>query len=141
MAAIKPLDQISAKWASVTPQRAPQYAEGVQSPRVDWADATKAAADNWAAGVTAAVQSKSFGKGVEKSGTERWKRMTLAKGTSRWGEGIQLAQADFQNGYAPYREAIANLNLPPRFARRDPRNLERIRSIVQAMIATKQRIG
>lgn len=141
MAAIKPLDQIAAKWSSVTPQRAPQYRDGVESPRVDWADATRAASDNWNTGVAAAVQAKSFTKGVERAGTERWRRMTLAKGVTRWGEGINLAQPDFAAGYGPYREAISNLTLPPRFARRDPRNLERIRAIVNAMIATKQRIG
>lgn len=141
MAAIKALETIASKWANVTPQRAPQYRDGVESPRLDWADATAAAADNWATGVQQATANKSFTKGVQRAGTERWKRMTLAKGVNRWGEGIQLAQADFANGFAPYREAIANLNLPPRFARRDPRNLERIRAIVAAMIATKQRIG
>lgn len=141
MAAIKPLDAIAQKWATVTPQRAPQYSEGVQSPRVDWHDAAVAGADNYAAGVTAAVQAKSFARGVTRAGTDKWKRMTLAKGPSRYAEGVQLGQQDFAAGFAPYREAIANLTLPARYARRDPRNLERIRAVVQAMVAVKQRIG
>lgn len=141
MAAIKALDAIAEKWATVTPQRTPQYIDGVQSPRVDWAQATKAAIDNWAAGVTAAIQNKLFGKGVDRAGTDRWKRMTIAKGPGRWAEGVQLAREDYASGFAPYREAISGLTLPPRYARRDPRNLQRVAAVVGAMQAVKQRIG
>ena len=141
MAAIKSLDQIASKWAEVTPQRVPQYQEGIQSPRVPWAQAAAAAADNWASGIAAAVQNKSFGKGIAKAGDNRWKRMALAKGPGRWSEGVQLGQADFAKGFAPYREAISGLTLPPRFARRDPRNIERVRAVVAAMQNVKQRIG
>lgn len=141
MAAIKPLDRTAAKWATVTPQRANEYREGVQSPRVDWADATRAAADNYATGVQAAVTENSFTKGVDRAGTSKWKRGATTKGVQRWGPGIQLAQADYQAGFAPYHEAIAALNLPPRFPRRDPRNLERVRAIAEAMMEVKRRLG
>jgi len=141
MAAIKTMDKIASKWAEVTPQRLPQYQEGVASPRVSWAQAAKAAYDNYKAGITAAISANRYPKGIDKAGDDRWSRMTLAKGPSRWGEGVTLGLEDYSRGFSPFRETISNLTLPPRFARRDPRNLERVRAIVQAMIATKDRIG
>lgn len=141
MAAIKSLDTIATKWSEVTPQRTPQYIAGIEAPRVDWAQATKAATDNWATGVQAAIQAKRFTKGVDRAGTDKWKRGATTKGPGRWAEGVQLGRDDYGTGFAPFREAIANLNLPPRFARRDPRNIERVRAIVAAMQAVKDRIG
>ena len=48
-------------------------------------------------------------------------------------------QADYEKGFQPYRDAIEKTTLPARFARRDPRNLERVRAQVNAVIAEKQR--
>jgi len=141
MAAIKPLDKITQKWTTVTPQRTPEYEAGIRSPRVSWADAAGKAADNYKAGVVAAANENRFPRAVAKATDARWTRGALEKGVSRWGPGIQLAGGDYQTGFAPYREAIAALTLPPRFANRDPRNVERVRAIVNAMIETKKRQG
>lgn len=141
MAAIRPLNEIAAKWATVTPQRSTEYRKGIEAPRVDWMEATAAAADNYANGVQEAVAEGRFAKGVANAGTDKWRRGALEKGVSRWGPGVQLAQSDYQRGFAPYREAIASLTLPPRFARRDPRNIARVQAVVDAMIATKKSVG
>ncbi len=138
MASIRTVDRIAKKWAEVTPQRAGEYAAGVADPRRDWAQATTAAEPAYQAGVQAAIQRKAFSKGVSKAGTGKWQRGATEKGAQRFGPGVQLAQEAYSVGFAPYREAIARVQLPPRFARRDPRNLDRVKAVVDALKAVKE---
>lgn len=137
MADIRPVDIIAAKWATVTPQRSADYEFGVQNPRTDWARATAAANDAWKAGIQGAIAANSFAKGVARAGTPTWQQGAVSKGVQRWGPGVALAQEKYQAAFAPYREAIARTTLPPRGPRRDPRNMERVKAIVDALIRTK----
>ena len=91
--------------------------------------------------MTAAIQGDRVIKGVNNAGTARWSEGAITKGVARFGPGVALAQSRYESGFAPYHQAIASLTLPPRFARRDPRNLERVKAVVAAMVATKERIG
>lgn len=137
MAEIKSLSAIREKWTRVTPGRQEDYKIGIQNPRRDWETETAAAKDNWKAGVDAAAGKNLFEKGVSKAGTKKWEQRALAKGPGRFSEGVYIAGGDYERGYAPYREAIARTDLPPKFPRRDPRNLERVRSVVNAMVQEK----
>lgn len=137
MANIRSTSEIAAKWATVTPQRASDYEAGVRQPRADWARQTAAASDAWKAGITDAIARGAFAKGVNKAGTQTWQEGALLKGTTRWGPGVQVAQQKYETAFAPYRDAIERVVLPPRFARRDPRNLDRVKAIVDAMSKTK----
>jgi hypothetical protein len=138
MAAIRTADQISKKWAEVTPGRAAQYEMGVRNPVRDYATNAIAAKPAWDAGVQAAVQQDRFTKGVKKVGTAKWQERAAALGTTRFGPGVQAAQRDFEAGFAPYREAIQQVALPPRGARRAPQNLQRVTAIVAALSARKE---
>lgn len=138
MAQIKPIDVIAKKWATVTPQRSADYDAGVRSPRRPWAAATTAAADAWKAGIQSAITRNAFSKGVAKAGDAAWSTGAIEKGTRRWGEGVALAEDRYSRGFAPYAAAIARVTLPPRYARRDPRNLERVKAIVDAMVKVKE---
>ena len=137
MAEIKSLSAISEKWGRVTPQRQDDYKNGVANPKRDWMEETKAAKDNWKAGVDAAAAKDMFSKGVENAGTSKWKEKTLKKGPARFAEGVYMAQPDYEKGFAPYREAIAAADIGPRYPKRDPRNLNRVKAIVDALIAKK----
>lgn len=142
MAFIRTIEQISKKWAVVTPGRTEDYRQGVENPRKDWATATAAAETAYEAGVTQAIAKKRFGKGVKASGTETWARGAREKGTARWGPGVTLAQDKYGRNFAPYRDAIERVQLPPRYARRDPRNLDRVKAVVNALVAAKEaRLG
>jgi len=141
MAQIKSIDEIAAKWASVTPMRTSDYADGIQNPRRSWANATRGAEAAWGTGVQAAVQRHSFSKGVVKAGDEKWQRKASTIGVARWGPGVAAAEGEYKAGFAPYVSAIAACVLPPRYARRDPRNMARVQAIVDAMIAKKNEIG
>jgi len=137
MAFIRSVDTIAKKWAEVTPMRAADYAAGIANPRRSWAAATKNAEDAYEAGVQKAIGHKAFGKGVSKAGDEKWSRKAQTRGVANWGPGVADAEGDYMAGFAPYREAIAAVKLPPRYARRDPRNLARVKAIVDALIAKK----
>lgn len=142
MAFIRSIEQISRKWADVTPGRSADYEAGVQNPRRDWGAATAAAESAYEAGVTMAISKKRFGKGVKAAGTEKWQKGAMEKGTARWGPGVSLAVDTYGRGFAPYRDAIERVTLPPRYAKRDPRNLNRVKAVVDALIAAKEsRLG
>jgi len=140
MAFIRSVDSIAKKWAEVTPQRSGDYAFGIANPRRSWAAATKAAETSYQDGVTKAIAAKRFGKGVTKAGDEKWSRKASVNGTRNWGPGVSEAQGDYAAGFAPYQAAISACVLPPRYARRDPRNLARVKAIVDALIAKKESI-
>lgn len=142
MAFIRSIEQISKKFAQVTPGRTEDYRFGVENPRRDWATATAAAEAAYDAGVTQAIAKKRFGKGVKQAGTQTWQQGAVEKGTSRWGPGVTLSMDKYARNFAPYRDAIERTTLPPRYARRDPRNLDRVKAIVNALIAAKEaRLG
>ena len=137
MAEIKSLSAIKEKWTRVTPGRIADYTLGIKSPRRDWETETVAAEDNWKAGIDAAQAKGLFSKGVSKAGSKKWQDKSLKKGPGRFAEGVYLAGDDYEKGFAPYREAIARVDLGPKFPRRDPRNLERVRRVVTALIEEK----
>lgn len=141
MAFIRSVDAIAKKWADVTPQRAGDYAAGIANPRRSWMAATKAAEKSYEDGVNKSIARKAFGKGVSKAGDEKWSRKATINGTRNWGPGVQEAKGDYAAGFAPYHAAIAACQLPPRYARRDPRNLARVKAIVDALVAKKESLA
>ncbi len=130
MPAVREMSEIAEKWGRVTPQRAPDYERGVRSPKKDWAKATVAAVTAYKEGITKSIANNSFEKGVNKVGTEKWQRKAIELGPIRYSQGVTAAKPDYERGFAPYRDVIARTILPPRFAKADPRNMER--SIVMA---------
>jgi len=133
MAAVKSGAMTSEKWARVTPQRQQDYTLGVQNPRTPWAAASKAAEDRFKAGVAEAAQRGAYGKGVTAAGDQKWQQKSMAKGSSRFAEGVALSAPDYQAGVQPYLDVIAATQLPPRYAKGDPRNLERTKAITVAL--------
>jgi len=137
MAEIKSLSAIRDKWTRVTPGRIEDYKIGVKNPKRDWEQETIGAKDNWKSGVDQAAAKDLFAKGVQEAGTKKWQDKALTKGPGRFAEGVYIAGPDYERGFAPFREAIARVDLGPRFPRRDPRNLERVRRVVEALIQEK----
>lgn len=137
MAEIKSLIAIRDKWTRVTPGRVEDYKLGIEHPKRDWEGETLAAEGNWKAGVDAAQAKGLFGKGVKKAGTAKWKDKALKKGPGRFAEGVYIAGPDYEKGFAPYRDAIERVDLGPRFPRRDPRNLDRVKRVVDALVTEK----
>lgn len=139
MAEIKSLSAIREKWGRVTPQRTEDYRLGIEHPKRDWEEETVAGKGNWKAGIDAAAAKDLFAKGVSKAGTGKWRDAALKKGPGRFAEGVYIAGPDYEKGFAPYHAAIERADLGPRFPRRDPRNLQRVKAIVDAVIAEKMK--
>lgn len=139
MAEIKSIRAIADKWTRVTPGRVEDYKIGIENPKRDWQEETLAAEGNWKAGVDKAQAAGLFGKGVKKAGTAKWKEKALAKGPGRFAEGVYIAGPDYEKGFAPFRDAIEKVDLGPRFPRRDPRNLDRVKRVVDALV--KEKLG
>lgn len=137
MAEIKSLASIADKWTRVTPARSEDYRLGVTNPRRDWATEAGAAKDNWKHGIDAAAGKDLYAKGVQKAGSSKWKDKSLKKGPQRFSEGVFLAGPDYQKGFQPFHDAISRADLGPRFPRRDPRNLDRVKRVVDALVAAK----
>jgi len=136
MIKIKPIDQIVSRWVEGVRGAGAAYQFGVQNPERDWAQSTAAASGSWFQGVQAAHQAGKFESRVRQSGTAHWMNRTLTKGVQMWPVAVAAAEGDYRVGYQPFRDAIANGTLPPRYGRRDPRNMARVDAIVQIMIST-----
>lgn len=121
---VKPMTQIVANWQQRAAAATPAYQAGVQTTTKDWASLTGAAATAWSTGVASAAANGSFAKGVTAAGTAKWKSQTLTLGVTRYPAGVQAAGAavNYQNGFAPYAQLIANLNPGPRMPAGDPSN-------------------
>ena len=122
--AIKSPTEIAAKFAKVTPGRTEEYRQGVTNPAEDWERNTLAAEDSYNSGVTASIRAGSFGKGVARAGTEKWKAGATGKGVERFGPGVAGAEQAYADGFAPYQQVIAGLNLPPRREKGNAANLD-----------------
>jgi len=138
---VKSISQIAEKYSSVTPQRAQAYVEGVQTTPKDWAQATAAAEANFEQGIQKAIQNKSFARGVKLAGTQKQKEGVARHGLARFQAGTADAGPAYTAGFQPYHDELSRLTLPARFARRDPRNLERVRAIMIALGRKKVAAG
>ena len=139
MPAVKSGAAVAEKWARVTPMRQEDYKLGVQNPRTPWAQASTAANERYKTGVAEAAAANRYTKGVAAAGDARWQSKALAKGPARFAEGVALSAPDYQAGVQPFLDTIAGTTLPPRFAKGDPRNIERVR--VLAMALRKKKTG
>lgn len=137
---VKSLAEIGAKFVRVAATRQTDYEEGVKDPAVDWASATAAAKDAYEAGIQDALQRGAFARGVNASGTAKWQKAVVGKGAARWAPGIRDAQADYEQGFAPHREALERLTLPPKGPRGDERNYQRVVAVGRALSDVRRKM-
>jgi len=130
---IKPLDKTVDKWRGRAEVSAPAFEDGVRNPRRSWARTTMDAFESYKAGVQASIVAGSFKRGVHRAGDSKWQERTITLGVRRWPEGIAASGPAYSEGFGPYHNALAALTLPPRYARGDPRNLERVKVIAEAL--------
>lgn len=139
MPAIKSTSSIAEKWARVTPQRAPDYESGIRNPKKDWAKTTIAANAAYKEGIQKSIAEDRFAKGVANAGTDKWQRKAIEVGPARYSQGVQVARPDYEKGFGPYRDIIEKTALPPRFAKGDPRNIQRVTAMAKALHDGKNR--
>ena len=79
MVKTKGLDATTEKWQRKVGQAGPDYQAGVNNPKKDWATETSKAEPRYKEGVTKAANEGRFGKGVNKAGTEKWRKGATGK--------------------------------------------------------------
>lgn len=138
---IKTIDQSSEKWVRRASAAGADYVQGVTNPRKPWAQATKEAAGNYKAGVTAAANAGRFEAGVTKAGEDKWRIGASKKGPGRFAEGVAIGKDEWQKGFAPYQTAIGALNLPARGPKGAAQNIQRVTAVATALRQLKERVG
>jgi hypothetical protein len=138
---LRPLDQTKDKWSRRATAAGPDYQAGLASPKQPWSQAAIAAKGAWQAGVTDAAGRDAYAKGVAKAGDAKWLKKATELGVRRYPEGVSAAVEDYKAGFAPYYEALSKIDLPPRGARGDPKNIERVRVIMQTLRSIKVGTG
>ena len=115
------------------------YANGVRGAGARWQTNAKAGAQNFAQGVQDAITNGRFEKGIDKSGAAHFEDRAVNVGAQRFPQGIQLAESKWAEKTQPYLQTIANINLPPRGPKGDPRN--QARSQMVADVLRKKKIA
>ncbi len=133
MAAIRSLAKIVDKYKRVTPGKAKEYLEGVKDPKKKWVEEAAAAEDAWEEGVQGAIARGSFKTGIEAAGQETYLDAAIKKGEGRYRGGVEYGIPKYQKKFARYRDVIAGVMLPPRGAKGDPRNIDRVTAIASAL--------
>jgi len=133
MVETKPIEQVVEKWQRKVAGAEPDYRSGIENPKKDWEAATKAAEPAYKEGVTRAANEGRFGRGVAKAGTAKWKKNALEKGPGRWSSGVNMASDEYRSGMTEVLSVINSVSLPPRGAKGDPRNYERVKVIGEAL--------
>jgi hypothetical protein len=133
MVNIRPIDQIVNKWQNRASGAATDYEAGVRQPMSDWATNAAAAEQNYQQGINAAIARKAFSKGIREAGTEKWQRKAIQKGAARYSQGVSMGVQEYSEGFKAVHDTLSRLTLPARGAKGDPKNLERVRAVVNAL--------
>jgi len=138
MPRVKDISRVASKWSQNAGQSTGSYAEGVQNPKTDWAQATVAAQENYKQGVTKAASDGRFARGVQRAGTAKQQNNALNKGVNRYSQGVAVAQPEYAAAMEPVLRTIENVQLPPRKPKGDPANIQRVAAIATALSAAKR---
>ena len=110
----KPMSASSDKYRRRAAVAGPDYAAGVQSPKRPWDQAAIQGEANYAAGVQAAIASKSRATGIQKAGNAKWLEGAVVKGAVRFGPGVDAGAKYYEQNLAPIQQKVAGTQLPPR---------------------------
>ena len=133
MVRTKPIDIVVKKWKDRASVATDDYVYGVQNPKQDWQKATLDASKAWEDGIRAAITEKRFEGGVRAAGTEKWQRGALEKGAARFADGVTKAVDEYSAKMGEVLRVIEGVSLPPRGPRGDPKNIERVKAIADAL--------
>lgn len=136
---VKDVATAAAKFVKNGAAAGEDYANGVRGAGQRWQQGAAAGEGNYAAGVQEAIGRKAFSKGVNDAGGAHYEDRAVNVGAQRFPQGIRSAQQAWADGTAPFIQAIASANLPPRGPKGDPRNQQR--SQMMAEILRKRKVA
>ena len=127
------------KWKTRAAASGGEYESGTASPRRSWAAAASEGAENYAAGVQAAISENQYPKGVNRAGDGKWRKGIIEKGRARYTQGVGIAQDEYAAGFRPYVAVIEGVTLPPRGPK--GQNYGRVEAIGEALREAKAARG
>jgi|YNPMSStandDraft_2_1061718.scaffolds.fasta_scaffold35821_1 hypothetical protein len=130
----------AAKWRARASAAQSDYLEGIRRPRRTWREGATEAVDAWAAGIQQALADGRYARGLTPEAEQLWRQRVETVGAQRYSQGIQQSGDRYERNFAPYRQVIESLQLPPRGPSGDPRNLERVRVVAEALHNAKRRL-
>lgn len=136
---VKDVATAAAKFVKNGAAAGEDYAAGVRGAGQRWQAGAAAGEGNYAQGVQEAITRKAFSSGVNKAGGAHYEDRAVNVGAQRFPQGIRAAQQAWADGTAPFIQAIAGANLPPRGPKGDPRNQQR--SQMMADILRKRKVS
>jgi len=90
MAKLSP-DQVAERYKRGVQNGAPNYAQGVAAPNRPWGAATAASAGRWQNGITRAIQTNAFQRGVQRAGDARWQTAAVETGAANYAAAAEKA--------------------------------------------------
>jgi len=123
---IKPIENIKAKYKAKTSAAGGDYADGIKFPGRDQGEAAAAASQTWRDAVSAPGVQERFAERARES-TAKWSKNASTLGARRYTEGTSNAVEEFGKNVQASLSIIASTELPARFPKGDPRNLDRVR--------------
>lgn len=112
----KTADQIAEKYTRGVAGAGADYAAGVQNPTRSWTQAALAGQKRWSAGIQAAIQNGSYGRGVQAAGDQKWQQGALNKGAQRYqsaateaGQAYQAKAARIMAAAQAAQNAVSNM--------------------------------
>ena len=130
---VKSAAEIAAKFIRVTPDRVQDYEDGVRNPRRDWLKNSVESEDNYQAALKASFARNARVKGLQRVGTSGQMAATIEKGIPRWPEGVRISEDKMRSGMEFVVRAIESVKERPKYPKGDPRNLEIVKDITQAI--------
>lgn len=130
----------AAKWRARASAAQQDYLQGVQRPRRSWGEATRAGVQAWVQGIQQALADGRYERGITPEAEQYWRVRIEQVGAQRYSQGVQQSQDRYERNFAPYRQVLESLTLPERGPKGDPRNLERVRIVAEALHQAKRRI-
>jgi hypothetical protein len=130
----------AAKWRQRAALAQQDYLEGVRRPRRPWREATVDAVQAWIQAIQQAITDGRFLRGLTPEAEQFWRTRIESVGATRYTQGIQTSGDRYERNFAPFRQVIESIQLPPRGPVGDPANIERVRIIAQALHEAKLRL-
>jgi len=139
MVRVKSAEAVDAAYKAAIPRVPGAYKAGVQA-TVDWKNSALEGQDLYEERMRDPAVLNRRRAGLEGVSEEEWKRKAADVGATRIGPGMQAGAAKRKAKWAPFREALVAVDLPPRTA--DPMaNIDnRVKPIAQALINKKKEI-
>ena len=109
----KSLGETQKAYEEAIPRAAANYKTGIQAAS-NVIEASKAAEENWKAGMQDAIGRNARLKGLEKVTDADWKKAALEKGAPRIGGGMTASKEKYNRGMGEVLSVLQGITLPPR---------------------------